>query len=107
MIDRTNITWDLSRAGHDLTVYWIEPSEKPSVPAMRSAKFERDDAPWEPWQVTGILRSMREGVPLGDVCAGDRPHLSGLRRGAAKVGDSFVALIDRLTIGHPLEGGVR
>jgi hypothetical protein len=106
MIDRTSITWDLSRGGHALTVYWTEPSEKPSVPARRTTVFE-SDSPWEPWQITGIITSLTAGKPLHEVVPGPQPRISRVRRAATKVGDSFINLIDQLTAGHRLEGGIR
>lgn len=102
MTDRFDLTWDLSRAGHTLTFHWTQPSEKPSVPSYRNARFERDDKPWEPWQIAGLRRSMEAGTPIDEVCAGDRPHLSWLRRLAGGVGDSFFGTLDRLTSGNAI-----
>lgn len=104
MIQRFNVTWDLSRAGSALTCYWTERGEKPSVPAYRTAMFERTDGPWEPWQVQGIVGSVRAGVPLDEVCAGDRPRMSALRELATRLGDALFGAADRLTRGHTMAG---
>jgi hypothetical protein len=97
MTDRFDLTWDLSRAGHTLTFHWTERSEKPSVPSYRNARFERDDKPWEPWQIQGMVRSMRAGTPVDEVCAGDRPRLSAMSRFLGAAGDSFFGALDRIT----------
>ena len=96
MIHRTNVSWDLSRAGHTLSVYWTQPGEKPSVPSRRSARFEQDVTPWQPWQIEGVLRSLRSGVPLEEVCAGDRPRLHGLAAAATTVGEALLRGVDLL-----------
>jgi len=105
MIQRSNVTWDLSRAGHTLTAYWTQPSEKPSVPARVHSRFERDDAPWEPWQISGIITALRAGVELSEVAPGPKPHMTALRTLIVRAGDTFITALDRLTTGRSLEGG--
>lgn len=107
MIERLNVTADLSNLGHTLTVHWQEPGEKRSVPSYRRQAFVRQDAPWEPWQVTGLVASVQAGTPLLEVCAGDKPRLNVLQSGVAAVGDALLSAVDRLTRGRSMAGGPR
>lgn len=91
-------SWDLSRAGHTLTVYWYE--QDPSCPLLsnrRIATFDRDDEPWAGWAIQTVVAALAAGEQPADVAVPDQPPPLALpARLLGTAGDALFAVADWL-----------
>lgn len=107
MIERTNITWDLAPLGA-LNVYWSEPHPFESRWTRHWLTIYAD-APWEPWQIAGVVEALRSGRVIGDgpgygLVPGAEPELPRWRRVAANVEGAALGVLEWVTRGHSMAG---